>query len=130
MAYGGVPVVKDREYSRTTKVARHHHRLARASTRAASEKEARFEKLTPVVLDDRGKGLEKHSTCTRTCSRSLSRRCRSRRHCRSARRRRDPYEIRIDEESELMWHSLLRNHVKRHETEENRELNDLLDALE
>ena len=29
-----------------------------------------------------------------------------------------------------MWHSLLRNHVKRHETEENRELNDLLDALE
>ena len=42
----------------------------------------------------------------------------------------DPYEIRVDEESKLMLHSLLRYHVKRPEKEENRKLNDLLDALE
>ena len=42
----------------------------------------------------------------------------------------DPYEIRVDEESKLTRHGLLQHYVKLSEKENNRKLNDLLNALE
>merc|ERR1719488_68675 len=42
----------------------------------------------------------------------------------------DPHEISVDDETKLTLHGLLQYYVKLTETEKNRKLNDLLDALE
>merc|ERR1712151_921137 len=140
VAYGGVPIAKDKEMLSTTQP----QVLIGTPGRVLGllrEKDLKLEKVSQFVLDECDKCLEKldmrkdvQQIFIETPKKkqvmmfSATMTTETRGVCKKFMQ--DPHEIRVDEESKLTLHGLLQYYVKLAEKEKNRKLNDLLDALE